>query len=199
MFAYIKGKITHKTPTSVVLEAAGIGYGLLISLNTYSQLSDKSEAQLWIHNHIREDAFDLFGFYTQDERDMFRLLISVSGIGPNTARIVLSSMTSGETRAAILGEDELAFKKVKGVGPKTAKRLIIDLKDKVLKGGTDDLPPNVKALGNTQRQEALSALLALGFNRQQIQKSFAKISSNITDEMSTEDLIKHALKDLAKA
>ncbi len=199
MFAYIKGKITHKTPTSVVLETAGIGYSLLISLQTYSQLSDKTEARLWIHSHIREDAFDLFGFYDQDEREMFRLLISVSGIGPNTARIVLSSMTSGETRAAILGEDELAFKKVKGVGPKTAKRLIIDLKDKVLKGGSDDSPVHTIALGNTQRQEALSAMLALGFNRQQIQKSFAKLSSSVTEEMSTEDLIKHALKDLAKA
>jgi Holliday junction DNA helicase RuvA len=196
MFAYIKGTFTVKTPTLTVVEANGVGYAINISLNTYSKIENLTEGRLWTHVQIKDDSHDIFGFFQEDEREIFRLLISVSGIGTNTARIILSSMTSAETKNAILGEDELAFKRVKGVGPKTAKRLIIDLKDKVLKIDSSEMAVPLTASGNTPRREALSALLALGFNRAEVQKALNMASSD--EEISTEELIKQSLKALSK-
>lgn len=196
MFAYIKGTFTVKTPTLAVVEANGVGYAINISLNTYSKIENLPEGRLWTHVQIKDDSHDIFGFFNEDEREIFRLLISVSGIGTNTARIILSSMTSAETKNAILAEDELAFKRVKGVGPKTAKRLIIDLKDKVLKIDSSEMAVPLTASGNTPRREALSALLALGFNRAEILKALNMAPSD--EEISTEELIKQSLKALSK-
>jgi Holliday junction DNA helicase RuvA len=196
MFAYIKGTFTVKTPTLAVVEANGVGYAINISLHTYSKIENLPEGRLWTHVHIKDDSHDIYGFFNEDEREIFRLLISVSGIGTNTARIILSSMTSAETKNAILAEDELAFKRVKGVGPKTAKRLIIDLKDKVLKIDSSEMAVPLTALGNTPRREALSALLALGFNRAEVQKALNMAPSD--EEISTEELIKQSLKALSK-
>lgn len=196
MFAYIKGTFTVKTPTLAVIEANGVGYAINISLHTYSKIEKLTEGRLWTHVQIKDDSHDIYGFFHEDEREVFRMLISVSGIGTNTARIILSSMTSAETKNAILAEDELAFKRVKGVGPKTAKRLIIDLKDKVLKSDSSESAVPLAVLGNTPRREALSALLALGFNRAEVQKALNKVSSDA--EISTEELIKQSLKALSK-
>jgi Holliday junction DNA helicase RuvA len=196
MFAYIKGAFTVKLPTQVVIEANGVGYAVNISLQTFSKIENQSEGRLWTHVQIKDDSHDIFGFFDEDERDVFRMLISVSGIGSNTARIILSSMSSTETKNAILAEDELAFKRVKGVGPKTAKRLIIDLKDKVLKSGTAEIVSSGTLLSNTPRREALSALLALGFNRAEVQKALNKVAGDA--ELTTEELIKMSLKALSK-
>ena len=197
MFAYISGKFTLKTPTYIIIDASGIGYGAHITLQTYEALAGKEEGKIWIHAHIKEDAFDLYGFATENERDMFRHLVSVSGIGPNTARIILSAMTFEETRNAILTEDELAFKRVKGVGPKTAKRVILDLKDKVAKETSSDVIAGSMSVSQPTRSEAMAALLALGFNRNEVIKALNKISSQSTQKRTTEELIKEGLRMLS--
>lgn len=196
MFAYIKGVFTVKTPTMVIIEAHGIGYAINISLQTYAKIENQSEGKLLTHLHIKDDSHDLYGFFDEDERDVFKLLISVSGIGTNTARIILSSMSSAETKNAILSEDETAFRRVKGVGPKTAKRVILDLKDKLMKSEKADFVVPGVLSHSSARQEALSALLALGFHRAEIQKVLNKMTEN--EDLSTEELIKLSLKALSK-
>lgn len=198
MYAYIKGVLAIKTPTMAVIETNGIGYAIHISLQTFSRIEDLQEARLWTHLQIKDDSHDIYGFFDEAERDMFRALISVSGIGPNTARIVLSSMTTSETRNAILTDDELAFKRVKGVGPKTAKRILIDLKDKMKKLGGDEIMISPTQTNNTQRQEAFTALTALGFHRNEVQKALNQIAGKLTDDISTEELVKLGLKTLSK-
>ncbi len=196
MISYIKGEITFKNPTYVIVEAGGIGYHLNISLHTYAKVEKLENVKLLTFFHVKEDAQTLYGFAEDSERQLFIKLISVSGIGPNTARIILSSMTAEETRAAIISEDVLAFKKVKGVGPKTAKRIILDLKDKILKE-SDGQPALVAPGSNTIRDEALSALLALGFNRIKVQKTLNNILTTQPGIKTVEDLIKVALKNLS--
>jgi Holliday junction DNA helicase RuvA len=196
MYAYISGEITVKSPTMIVIEAAGVGYELQISLFTYSKIEKLAKVRLWTQLIVREDSHTLYGFHDPDEKVLFNHLISVSGIGPNTARLVLSALTPADIEAAILSEDELTFKRVKGVGPKTAKRLIIDLKDKMLKtGAVGTTIQSVK--GNTTRSEALSALIALGYPAAQAQKALSGISAKIGADADTEMWIKRALLELS--
>lgn len=194
MIAYIDGKITHHTPTFVYLDINGLGYHVNISLQTYSAVESLTKVKLWTYLHVKEDSQTLYGFFHQDERTVFRHLLSVSGIGPNTARLILSSMSSAEVRSAIANENVIAFNKVKGVGPKTAKRVILDLKDKILKeeiAGGVTLPSDT----NDTRTEAAQALTALGFQRAQIQKSIEK---HYTPGISIEELIKTVLQQVSR-
>jgi Holliday junction DNA helicase RuvA len=193
MYEFIKGKIVELSPTAVIIESGGVGYFLHISLSSYSQLMGKSEALVYVHFVVREDVQDWFGFVTKGEREYFRLLISVSGVGPNTARMVLSSLEPDEIRSAIATGNINPLKAVKGIGPKTAQRIIIDLSDKVgrVSSGTDILP----ARNNTNRDEAFSALLVLGFARPAIEKALDGLLI-LEKNLSVEELIKKTLKQL---
>ncbi len=196
MISYIKGKITYKSPTYIIVETGGIGYHVNISLHTYAQIEKLEAVKILTHLNIKEDSHTLYGFAEEAERSLFVLLLSVSGIGPNTARILLSSMTPEEARSAIISENVPAFKKVKGVGPKTAKRIILDLKDKIIKDSGEN-PVIVSAPNNTLRDEALSALVALGFTKIHVQKVLNKILSEQPEVLTIEELIKLALKQLS--
>ena len=195
MISYIKGPITFKSPTYIVVETGGIGYRINISLNTYTSIEKAEQVKILTHFHVKEDSQTLYGFAEAAERNLFRHLISVSGIGPSTAQTLLSSMTPEDARAAIIGENVAAFKTVKGIGPKTAKRVILDLKDKLIKDG-GDIPVVLTASGNTLREEALSALLALQVNKVQAQKVLTKILKEQPDLKKVEDLIRLALRQL---
>lgn len=196
MISYIKGAITHKSPTHIIVEAGSIGYHVNISLHTFAKIESLETAHIFTHLIVKEDSQTLYGFAEEIERSIFILLLSVSGIGPNTARIILSSMTPEETRVAILSENVPAFNKVKGVGPKTAKRIILDLKDKVIKdSGESQVISNTQ--NNTLRDEALSALVALGFTKIHVQKALNKILSEQPEVLTIEELIKLALKQLS--
>jgi holliday junction DNA helicase RuvA len=193
MINYIKGTIIEINPTSVTIETGGIGYFVNISVNTFSKLDGKSENIILVHEVIREDSHQLFGFADKEERDIFRLLISVSGIGANTARMMLSSLNPGEVEKAIIESNVNVLKSVKGIGLKTAQRVIVDLKDKV---GRSSLTGEIFAFeDNSKREEALSALVMLGFARSAVSKVLDKI---IREEknLTVEDLIKRALKNL---
>ncbi len=196
MITYIKGLITFKNPTFIVVETGGIGYHINISLYTYSKIEKLEQVKILTYLHIKEDAHTLYGFAEASERSLFTLLLSVSGIGPSTARLALSSLSPDDLKHAILSENVAAFKQVKGVGPKTAKRIILDLKDKLLKESGDD-PITFTPQDNTIRDEALSALMALGFNRIHVQKALNKILKEQPDVDSVESLIKIALKRLS--
>ncbi len=193
MIAYLRGKITFRSPTLLIVEVHGIGYWVHVSLNTSAALANQEEVKILVYQHLREDTQRLYGFVTEEERFLFEQLISVSGIGPGTAQLLLSGMTAEETRHAILTEDVQAFKSVKGIGPKTARRLIVDLKDKLAKtaGPVSAAPPS--HAGNTLKEEALSALLALGFNKVQAQKAINTALQTETAPTSVEELIKTAL------
>lgn len=195
MISYIKGAITHKNPTYIIVETGGIGYHVNVSLHTYAQIEKEERIKILIHQHIKEDSNTLYGFNEEAERTLFVLLISVSGIGPNTARVILSGMTPEEVRASILSENVAAFNRVKGIGPKTAKRIILDLKDKVMKD-SGDIAISLGGQDNTLRTEALSALVALGFNKVSVQKTLNRVlqAENFTN---VEHLIKVALKQLS--
>ncbi|MCB9283234.1 MAG: Holliday junction branch migration protein RuvA [Lewinellaceae bacterium] len=196
MIHHIKGQIAFKSPTYVVIEAGGIGYQVFISLNTYARIESLEQVKLLTYFHVKEDGQSLFGFADEQERTLFILLISVSGIGPATAQLVLSSMSVDEIRSAILAEDDRQFNRVKGIGPKTAKRIILELKDKVQKEVGEDWAP-IPAVDNTIRQEALSALIALGFNRIPVQKALNKILKENPEVDTVERLIKMALQQLS--
>lgn len=196
MIAYIKGEITYKSPTYILVETGGIGYHVNISLNTYAQIEKLEKVQILTHLQVKEDSHTLYGFAEEAERSMFVLLISVSGIGPNTARVLLSSMKVEEARMAIVSENVAAFNKVKGIGPKTAKRIILDLKDKVIKE-SGDTPITVSPVNNTIREEALSALVALQFPKIKVQKVLNKILQQQPTISSVEEMIKLALKNLS--
>jgi Holliday junction DNA helicase RuvA len=195
MIAYISGDITYKNPTYVYLEAGGIGYHINISLNTYSKIENLSKVKIFTHLNIKEDSHTLYGFFEEDEKELFILLISVSGIGPNTARIILSSMEPDQVRYAILQEDVATFNKVKGIGPKTAKRIILDLKDKVMKSGKEIVLTDI-GVNNTIQNEALQALVALGFHKSNSDKILSKILKDRPETSSVEELIKLALSQL---
>jgi holliday junction DNA helicase RuvA len=193
MIDYIKGDITNITPTFLIMETSGIGYMINISLTTFSKLEGKKEFKILIHEVIREDSHVLFGFSDIEEREIFRLLISVTGVGANTARMFLSSLNPAEIEKAISGSDVNLLKSVKGIGLKTAQRIIVDLKDKVGKhGGSDEI---FAFADNTRREEALSALVMLGFAKSVVSKVLDKIVRE-EKNLTVEDMIKRALKNL---
>lgn len=192
MFEYIKGKVEELSPALAVIETAQIGYALNISLNTYAALEGLTEAKLYVYEAIREDAFTLYGFSEKSERDLFLLLISVSGVGANTARMILSSFSVEELQAIISGENVNQLKAVKGIGLKTAQRIIIDLKDKV---GKESSPIGAQIQSNNNREEALTALVLLGFNRSASAKVVDKIIAS-DPTITLEKIIKDALKQL---
>jgi len=196
MIAYIKGEITYKSPTYILVETGGIGYHVNISLNTYAQIEKLEKVQILTHLQVKEDSHTLYGFAEEAERSMFVLLISVSGIGTNTARVLLSSMKVDEVRMSIMSENVAAFNKVKGIGPKTAKRIILDLKDKVIKE-SGDTAMSISPINNTIREEALSALVALQFPKIKVQKVLNKILQQQPTISSVEEMIKLALKNLS--
>lgn len=195
MIDYIKGQIIELTPTELILECGGIGYSILISLQTYEALQLKTQAVAYIHHYIREDEELFFGFATKDERELFRLLIGVSGIGVASARMMLSSLTSEEIRNAILAEDINRIKSVKGIGLKSAQRLVLELKDKIVKGAGADTGSIFKADTNALVDEATTALVMLGFSKAAINKVMPAILKDYPDA-KVEDLIKAALKKL---
>ncbi len=194
MITHIKGKLVEKTPTHAIIDCNGVGYFLNISLNTFSKIPDAENVLLYTHLSIREDAHTLFGFIDKLEREIFKLLISVSGVGPSIARTMLSSMTSQQIQQAIASEDIPTIQSVKGIGAKTAQRVIIDLKDKIIK--TYSIDANSLAVShNTIKDEALSALEVLGYTRRQVDKLVQKITQ-ATPDIGLEELIKQALKNL---
>ncbi|UYW00765.1 Holliday junction branch migration protein RuvA [Flavobacterium agricola] len=193
MIAYIKGKLTEKSPTEVVIETNGVGYLLSISLHTYSSLPDQEEIKLFTFLHIKEDAHTLYGFFDKAERELFKLLISVSGIGPGTARTMLSSIAPTTIIQAIANGDNVTIQSAKGVGLKTAQRVIIDLKDKISKIYNIEMQNEV--ISTTNRNEALEALEVLGFVRKTAEKVIDKIIKE-DPQASVETLIKKALKNL---
>lgn len=195
MIAYLDGKLTHKSPTFVYIDCNGVGYHVNISLNTYSKLESLDKAKILTYMHTNDDGQSLYGFVDDDERSIFVLLISVSGVGPNTARVILSYMTTDEAKSAIVHENVGALNKVKGIGPKTAKRIILDLKDKILKVSGDQ-PILVSDKNNDLKNEALSALVALGFPKNTIEKQLNKILSTNNDVNQVEDVIKLVLKQM---
>lgn len=193
MYEYISGKLTDITPTYAVIDCVGIGYLINISVNTYSQLVESTQCKLFIHQIVREDAHLLYGFSSLDERSMFRLLISISGIGPNTACVMLSSMTVSDIITAIQTDNINAIKSVKGIGLKTAQRVIIELKDKITVLAVDGASNLSTPIANGNKEEALAALIMLGFVKSQIIKVLDKLSSQ-NPTLSVEELIKQALK-----
>lgn len=196
MISYIKGEITLKTPTYIVVETGGMGYHIHVSLHTYAQIEKLERVKIHTHLLVREESHTLYGFAEESERSLFQHLISVSGVGPTTAQLLLSAMTPDDIRAAIIGEHEQAFSKVKGIGPKTAKRIILDLKDKMVKTA-GDAPLSLLPQDNTTREEALSALVALGFARVQVQKALNAVLKEKPSIKNVEELIKLALRHLS--
>ena len=193
MFEYIKGDLTELLPTFAVVENNGIGYYLHISLSTYSKLSGHKNVKLYLHQVVREDAHMLYGFFDLKEREMFRNLVSVSGVGANTARMMLSSLTSDEIQSAIVSSNVKTLQNIKGIGAKSAQRIIIELKDKLEKGtGTSE---NFPLQDNTTKEEALSALVMLGFAKNPASKVVDKLFS-ADPSINVESLIKMALKQM---
>jgi len=195
MYDYFNGKIAGLSPTEVTIDCGGVGYHLQISLHTYGRLKDQQSFKLFAHHVVREDAQLLFGFAEEDERFMFRELLSVSGVGASTARIVLSSMTAQQVRQVLAAGDVISLQKVKGIGAKTAQRMVVDLQDKMKKGAAGSAAINANA-HNTDANEALSALLTLGFARASAEKAILQASKSVGSGAKVEDLIKIALSYL---
>ena len=193
MFEFIRGSIADLNPASIVIEAGGIGYFINISLNTYSKLNGRKEARLLVHQIVREDAHILYGFSEKRERELFRDLISVNGVGASTAIVMLSSLNPDEMVAAVTSENAEALKAIKGIGAKTDKRIIIDLKDKFSK--MPDAGQILISSDNTSRNESLSALVMLGFAKKDVDKVVSKILREEPDA-TVESVIKKALKRL---
>lgn len=192
MYAFIAGKIAEITPAYAIIDNHGVGYFINITLNTFTAIGEQQEVKLYTHLQVLEDAHNLFGFYTAKERDMFELLISVSGVGCNTARLILSSLTVNELSTAIANEDIRTIQAVKGIGSKTAQRLIVDLKDKVRKTEfTEEIAG--AAVDSTVKNEALSALVILGFSKNAASKALDKLLKQSPDA-SVEVLIRESLK-----
>lgn len=193
MYEFIKGKLTEKNPAYVVVECNGIGYIIHISINTYSKLKEEN-CQLYTHLAIREDAHVLYGFYDKEERQLFRLLISVSGVGAATAQLILSSLSPEKAVDAIINNNVVLLQSVKGIGNKTAQRIIVDLKDKISKINiSKDIFPS---LHNTNKEEALSGLVMLGFSKQLAEKVLDKIIAREGESLTVEELIKQALQNI---
>ena len=199
MIDYIRGELAELTPTTAVVEAAGVGYAMNISLNTYSAIQGKKDVKLYTYEAIREDAHLLYGFHSKKEREMFLLLITVSGVGPNTARMVLSSMSPQELCNSISTGNEKMIKGVKGIGLKTAQRIIVDLRDKIVTLGIADEIPAGGAVGapvnNQVKDEAVSALIMLGFSPAPSQKVVVEILKS-NPSAPVEEVVKLALKQI---
>ena len=189
MIAQIQGKLIEKNPTNLIIDCNGVGYEIKITLNTFTALPDQEFIKVNTRLIVREDAHILYGFHSKEEREMFNFLISVSGIGPNTAMIMLSSLTPAEVAHAIQVDDVATIQGVKGIGAKTAQRVIIDLKGKVL--GFESGMENITGGGNTNRFDALNALVSLGFDKKTAEKTLNKLDSGAS---TVEELIKEALK-----
>jgi Holliday junction DNA helicase RuvA len=193
MYEFIKGNVAELNPAYTVIEAGGIGYVVNVSLNTFAALEGKTEVMLYLHQVVREDAHLLYGFAKKSERELFRHLISVSGVGANTARVILSSLSADEISQAILQSDIDTLKRIKGIGLKTAQRIVVDLKDKLGKStGEQDI---FATLNNTVKQEALSALVMLGFAKSVAEKTIEQLLKQ-NPGYTVESVIKHALKGL---
>ena len=195
MIDYIKGQITELSPTEVIIETYGIGYRILISLQTYEGLNGKKDVIVYIHHYLREDEELYYGFATKDERELFRLLIGVSGIGASTARMMLSSLTADEIRNAIIAEDINKIKSIKGIGLKSAQRLILELKDKVVKGAGSDNNVLFSSTTNAATEEAVTALVMLGFTKANVTKAVTAVLKE-NQGASLEEIIKQSLKRL---
>ncbi len=194
MYAYINGKLTFKCPAYVILETGGIGYQLHISLHTFVAIKDQENCKLYVWLHVKEDAHTLYGFADEGEKRLFLHLISVNGIGPGTGRMMLSSISPIEIQDAIVKGDINQIKRIKGIGPKSAQRLIIELQDKLQKEGSGTL---ISApLNNTAREEALSALMMLGFAKIAADKAIDTVLKNTSETLSVEQIIKTTLKTL---
>lgn len=194
MYNYIEGKIAEAHPAFAVLDCQGVGYLIRISLNSYTEIKDLKSCKLFVHLQVREDAMELYGFFSEQERRLFRYLTSVSGVGPNTALLILSALPPEQLMNAILSENVALLKAVKGVGPKTAQRLIIELKDKIAKEEPYEVT-KIDILHNTKREEALSGLVVLGFARLHAAKVVDKLL-NQNPDITVEMLIKESLKIL---
>ncbi len=193
MYEYIQGKLTEVSPTYAVVETGNIGYFINISLNTYSNISGRNEVKLLIHQIVREDAQLLYGFADKHEREIFRMLISVSGIGANTARLMLSSLSPSELSKAIMEADINLLRSIKGIGAKSAQRVVVDLKEMV--GNSGDISEIFDEESNTLKEESLSAVVMLGFSKASVQKVLDKILREERD-ITVEELVKKALKRL---
>jgi Holliday junction DNA helicase RuvA len=194
MYDYIDGKLVFKSPAHVVIDAGGVGYHINISLNTYSAIGDTERCKLYTWLHVKEDAHTLYGFADTGERRLFLHLVSISGIGPNTGRMMLSSITPAEIQAAIVQGNVPLIQRIKGIGPKSAQRIILELQDKLRKEGPDSLT-TVPVL-KTIKDEALSALMMLGFARNVAEKVLEQELNKNTGVLTVEQLIKYALKSL---
>lgn len=195
MYDYISGKLAFKCPAYVVIDAGGVGYQINISLNTYSALSvNENNCKLFIWLHVKEDAHTLYGFADEGERRLFLHLISVSGIGPNTGRMMLSSITPAEIQQAIIKGDVPLIQRIKGIGPKSAQRLVLELQDKLRKEGPDSL--TTISVSHTVKEEALAALVMLGFAKNAAEKVIDQIVKKDDENLTVEKLIKIALKNL---
>jgi Holliday junction DNA helicase RuvA len=195
MIAYLKGKLVHKDPTHVIVDVGGVGYHVHISLNTYSAIKDREDILLTTYLQVREDAHVLYGFGSEQEKLMFQHLISVNGIGPGTAIVVLSYMPPAELRTAIMREDAATLQSIKGIGGKTAQRLILELKDKLRKEGADETSNDNTPVYNKMKQEALTALMTLGIARAAAEKSIDSALKKSGNNLTLEDLVKFALKN----
>lgn len=194
MYDFFNGQIAEINPTYIVIDCNGVGYTLYISLTTYSKLNGKNSCKIYAHLIVREDIMALYGFADKAEREMFRLLINVSGVGAGTARMILSSLSTNELREAVTGGNLYILKSVKGVGEKTAQRILIDLKGKMDK---EEMLIEINGTShNTLRQEALTALNLLGFQKNMSEKAIDKVMKTISENLTVEELIKQALKNL---
>ena len=194
MITQLQGKLVEKNPTNVVIDCNGVGYFVNISLNTYAALQEGEAIKLYTYLQIKEDDHTLYGFLTKEEREVFVLLISVSGVGAGTARTMLSSLTAAQVRNAIVNGEVATIQSVKGIGAKTAQRVVLDLKDKMLK--LQDFADAPISAVSTHKEEALAALEVLGFVRKQAEKVVDKIVQAAPEALSVEDIIKQALKSL---
>jgi holliday junction DNA helicase RuvA len=196
MIAFLKGRLVNKDPTFVIIDVNGVGYHVHISLQTYSEVKDQESILLFTHLNIREDAHVLYGFSNAAEKKLFQQLISVNGVGPSTAIVMLSYMNITEMKSAIVREDVTALQAIKGIGAKTAQRVIIELKDKLKKETYDEvLPSNSGIAHNTLKVEALSALITLGLTKTAAEKSVDSILKKSGNTITLEDLVKQALKN----
>jgi holliday junction DNA helicase RuvA len=194
MYAYIDGKLTFKCPTYIVVEAGGVGYHINISLNTYTALGSAERCKIYTWLHVKEDAHTLYGFSDEGERKLFLHLISVSGIGPTTCRMMLSSITPVEIQQAIVNADVALIQKIKGIGAKSAQRIVLELQDKLKKEGIESLIS--MPVHNTIKDEALSALIMLGFGKQVAEKALDNVIKKAEGDLTVEQMIKIALKNL---
>ncbi len=195
MIAFVEGKIAEKEPTHVVIDVGGVGYQIKISLTTYSEIKSLTRVKLFTYLHVKEDSQTLFGFFTREERKVFLQLLSINGVGPSTGLMIQSSLNPKELYSAIVNEDVRTIQSVKGIGSKTAQRIILELKDKLRKEGfSEESAELITPIDNTLRDEALSALVTLGINKSAAEKSIVNTLKKSGNQITLEELIKQVLK-----